>query len=89
MSEKQYELKEYDNGLFIQDNWNDKVQYYSQSKASMSYIVDKLNELSEKLYEEQCRARPVTLTTHISDEDWKKFKRLFEIYCDNGADIDD
>lgn len=48
MSEKQYELKEYSHGLFIQDNKNNKVQYYSQSKASMNYIVDKLNELSNE-----------------------------------------
>lgn len=62
---------------------------YSTTDANVQQIVDKLNELSEKLYEEQCRTSPIVLTTHISDEDWKKFERLFKIYCDNGCDVDD
>lgn len=47
MSKKQYELKEYGHGLFVQDNENNKVQYYSQSKASMNKIVDLMNEKNE------------------------------------------
>lgn len=62
---------------------------YSTTDANVQDIVDKLNELSEKLYEEQCRTSPIVLTTHISNEDWKKFKKLFEIYCDYGDDINE
>ncbi len=62
---------------------------YSTTDANVQQIVDKLNELSEKLYEEQCQTSPIVLTTHISDEDWKKIERLFKIYCDNGCDVDD
>ena len=39
-------------------------------------IIDELNELSTKLYNEQCR-------THISDKDFEKIENLFEKYCVN------
>ena len=41
-------------------------------------IVDELNDLSEKLYNEQMRTQPIILDTHISDEDWERFKKMFE-----------
>ena len=49
-------------------------------------IINELNKLSQKLYDEQCRTRPTVLTTHISDEDWERLKELFRIYC-GGDDV--
>lgn len=45
-------------------------------------IVDELNDLSEKWYNEQLRTIPITLTTHISDEDFERLEELFKIYCE-------
>ena len=46
-------------------------------------IVLELNILSERLYEEQIRTTPIVLNTRISDEEWIRFKELFEKYGDN------
>lgn len=43
-------------------------------------IVDELNDLSEKWYNEQIRITPITLTTHISDEDFERLEKLFKKY---------
>ena len=87
---REYELVEYDcqNGecLMIHEKTTDsKLGALSLNHRSIGEaVVDELNELSQKLYDEQCRTQPIVLTTHISDEDWKEFRRLFEVYCDNG-----
>lgn len=69
---KRYELKEYSHGLFVQDNENNKVQYYSQSNASMNKIVDLLNEQEELIQELETRNK-------------RQYERLKEKeeYCDN------
>lgn len=91
---REYELVPYDcedgECLMIHEKTTDSklgalsLDYRSIGEA----IVDELNMLSEKLYEEQCRTEPIVLTTHISDEDWERFKELYRVYCDNG-DCDD
>jgi hypothetical protein len=43
-------------------------------------IVDELNDLSEKWYNEQIRTTPITLNTHISDEDFERLEKLFKKY---------
>ena len=54
--DKRYELKEYyGNELFIQDNVNNKVQYYSLSKASLNKIVDRLNDQDNRIKELETR----------------------------------
>lgn len=91
MTEKQeYELMPYrcqgGDCLIIREKTTDsKLGALSLNHRSIGEaIVDELNMLSEKLYEEQCRTQPIVLTTHISDEDWERFNELFRIYCDNG-----
>ena len=39
-------------------------------------IVDELNDLATKLYEEQLRTRPLVLDTHISDDDFKRIEEM-------------
>lgn len=87
---REYELVEYDcqegKCLMLHEKTTDsKLGALSLNHRSIGEaVVDELNMLSEKLYDEQCRTQPIVLTTHISDEDWKRFKELFRIYCDNG-----
>lgn len=87
---REYELVNYDcedgECLMIHEKTTDsKLGALSLNHRSIGEaIVDELNMLSEKLYEEQCRTIPMVLTTHISDEDWERFKELFRVYCDNG-----
>ncbi|WP_296884896.1 hypothetical protein [uncultured Methanobrevibacter sp.] len=87
---REYELVPYDcedgECLMIHEKTTDsKLGALSLDHRSIGEaIVDELNMLSEKLYEEQCRTGPIVLTTHISDEDWERFKELFRVYCDNG-----
>lgn len=44
-------------------------------------IVDELNNLSEMLYEEQLRTRPLIIKKHISEKDFEKIETLFKKYC--------
>jgi hypothetical protein len=91
---REYELVNYDcqdgECLMIHEKTTDsKLGALSLNHRSIGEaIVDELNMLSEKLYVEECRTPTFVLTTHISDEDWERFKELFRIYCDNG-DVDD
>jgi hypothetical protein len=91
---REYELVNYDcqdgECLMIHEKTTDsKLGALSLNHRSIGEaIVDELNMLSEKLYEEQCRTQPIVLTTNISDEDWGRFKELFRVYCDNGG-VDD
>lgn len=43
-------------------------------------IVNELNDLSEKWYIEQKRTTPITLNTHISDEDFERLEKMFKKY---------
>ena len=43
--------------------------------------IQKENEqLKQQLQEEQCRTTPITLTTHISDDDFKKIELMLKKY---------
>lgn len=87
---REYELVNYDcqNGeclMLHEKTRDDKIGALSLNHKDVGEgIVDELNMLAEKLYEEECRTTPIVLTTHISDEDWERFRELFRIYCDNG-----
>jgi len=39
-------------------------------------IVDELNDLATKLYNEQIRTTPIVLDTHISDDDFKRIEEM-------------
>ena len=72
---ERYELKEYEHGLFIQDNKNNKIQYYSQSKASMNKVIDRLNEQEEKNMQlrNQIKIFELFLDCNDLDIEWDSF----------------
>ena len=39
-------------------------------------IIEELNDLSTKLYNEQIRTTPIVLNTHISDDDFKRIEEM-------------
>lgn len=87
MTEKRlYELVPYDcqdgSCLMIHEKTRDsKLGALSLDHRSIGEaIVDELNDLSEKWYNEQIRTTPITLTTHISDEDFERLEKLFREY---------
>lgn len=87
MTEKRlYELVPYDcqDGicLVIHEKTRDsKLGALSLDHKSIGEaIVNELNDLSEKWYNEQIRTNPITLTTHISDEDFERLEKLFKKY---------
>ena len=46
--------------------------------------LEKENEqLKQQLQEEQCRTTPITLTTHISDDDFKKIELMLKKYFED------
>ena len=80
---KRYELKEYDMGLFVQDNENNKTQYYSQSKSSMNKVVDLLNEQEEEIQElKQRNQRQYELLKELTElmyeRQWGKLENMVE-----------
>ena len=87
MTEKRlYELVPYDcqegSCLVIHEKTRDsKLGALSLDHRSIGEaIVDELNDLSEKLYNEQIRTTPIMLNTHISDEDFERLEKLFKKY---------
>ena len=87
MTEKRlYELVPYDcqdgSCLVIHEKTKDsKLGALSLDHRSIGEaIVDELNDLSEKLYNEQIRTTPIVLNTHISDEDFERLEKLFKKY---------
>ena len=87
MTEKRlYELVPYDcqdgSCLVIHEKTRDsKLGALSLDHRSIGEaIVDELNDLSEKWYNEQIRTTPITLNTHISDEDFERLEKLFKKY---------
>ena len=87
MTEKRlYELVLYDcqdgSCLVIHEKTRDsKLGALSLDHKSIGEaIVDELNDLSEKWYNEQIRTTPITLTTHISDEDFERLEKMFKKY---------
>ena len=87
MTEKRlYELVPYDcqdgSCLVIHEKTRDsKLGALSLDHRSIGEaIVDELNDLSEKWYNEQIMTTPITLNTHISDEDFERLEKLFKKY---------
>ena len=81
-----YELVHYDcqdgSCLVIHEKTRDsKLGALSLDHKSIGEaIVDELNDLSEKWYNEQIRTTPFVLNTHISDEDFERLEKLFKKY---------
>ena len=87
MTEKQeYELMPYrcqgGDCLIIREKTTDsKLGALSLDHKSIGEsIVDELNDLSNKLYEEQLRTKPLMLNTCISDDDFEKIEKMFIKY---------
>ncbi|MBQ9024776.1 MAG: hypothetical protein IJ104_00705 [Methanobrevibacter sp.] len=87
MTEKQeYEIRLYKcqegDCLVIREKTRDrKLGALSLDHKSIGErIVDELNDLSNKLYEEQLRTRPLMLNTHISEDDFEKIEKMFIKY---------
>lgn len=82
MTKREYELVEYpcQDGpcLVLREKTTDtKIGYLSLDHKNIGEaIVDELNKLAEKLYNEQCRTTPISLNTRISDEDFDRFEEL-------------
>ena len=78
-----YEYDEYNGNLF--DNEMNTFYHIEDSDENIKLLCDKLNwlveeneQLKEQLREEQCRTTPITLTTHISDDDFKKIELMLK-----------
>lgn len=61
---------------------------YWEKVANFNYersieLLKEKRELKQKLINEQLRTIPITLTTHISDEDFKKFEELLKKHYDD------
>ena len=71
---REYELVNYDcqdgECLMIHEKTTDsKLGALSLDHRSIGEeIINELNKLSQKLYDEQCRTKPIVLTTYTSDE---------------------
>ena len=82
MTKREYELVEYpcNDGecLVLHEKTTDsKLGFLSLDHKSIGErIVLELNLLAEKLYHEQFRTRPISLDTHISDDDFDKFEEI-------------
>ena len=82
IEKREYELVLYDcqegECLMIHEKTRDsKLGALSLDHRSIGEaIIDELNDLSAKLYEEQLRTRPLVLDTHISDDDFKKLEAM-------------
>ena len=44
----------------------------------LNRLEEENEELKQQLIDEKVRTTPITLTTHISDEDFKKFEELLK-----------
>lgn len=71
------------------NEWSEGDIIYYDDGEEMGWmdVCDKLNELHEEnqelkqqLKEEECRTIPITLNTHISDEDFKRIGLLLKKY---------
>ena len=95
MTEKRlYELVLYDcqdgSCLMIHEKTRDsKLGALSLDHRSIGEaIVDELNDLSEKWYNEQLRTTPITLNTHISDDDFKKIEEMLIKHFGKDGDVE-
>ena len=82
MTELKYQLIHYpcEDGrcLMIREETHDsKIGALTKDHESVAEaIVKELNKLAEELHTEQLRTTPITLDTHISDEDFEKLKGM-------------
>ena len=95
MTEKRfYELVLYDcqdgDCLVIHEKTRDsKLGALSLDHKSIGEaIVDELNDLATKLYEEQLRTRPLVLDTHISDDDFKRIEEMLIKHFGKDDDVE-
>jgi hypothetical protein len=78
MTKKRFTTK---NGVFYTDNktgW--EFQSYGEVVKLMNELADENEQLKKQLREEQCRTTPISLTTHISDDDFKKIELMLKKY---------
>ena len=86
IEKREYELVLYDcedgDCLMIHEKTRDsKLGALSLDHRSIGEaIIDELNDLSTQLYNEQIRTTPITLTTHISDEDFHRIEDMLNKY---------
>lgn len=66
------------NELYEKDK--DGEECYRKLLAKYDKLKEENGQLKQQLKEEQCRTRPITLNTHISDEDFKRIELLLKKY---------
>ena len=92
IEKREYELVLYDcrdgECLMIHEKTRDsKLGALSlDHKSTGEAIIDELNDLATKWYNELIKTRPIVLNTHISDEDFKKIENISIKHFGKGDD---